>query len=522
MDHDDVQVEDQRFEDDEDGHGNEVTVEQLKAMLRGGERRKVIVFKFGGTTAGSNKQDARLRDARLLIEQRLNEGYFVVPVFSAYKRLGEGRQRKVGITDLLLEYREVIGSKETEREGVKEFRRQLVEPHLELLRDLGIIDRNTSDEDLRKASFKSTGKFFEDFQREINAIVGDAATFNKFIPGQGAIDHLVAGGERLMVKIVAEYFNRKWREAGFAWRAVPATARDVGVLTDNRFGDANILDDSLKLIYSLTNKFRKRQEVPILTGFDGIFKTVDSAGRERRYTTTLGRSGSDLTATYVGYAMMAEATCLVKDTDGVLTADPRYVPDARTIDYLSYDLAVEAGNIMTKAVKPAMDGQMDLIVMNPKNPAVFTRIGPEVRRTGPVLITNPDRCRYVRVNMGDSLSFSKLYEELRRTNPTLFELYHTGEHVSFIIKGTKLPRSFVDYLMALKGVEIIDTPAWFFQVVGYMSREHIQRFNEYLDTLQQLSGPRWFEGSKSMNVCLREEGTDIGGVLREIHERFVK
>jgi len=506
-------------EDDEAGH--ELSVHELKEMLRLPERRKVLVFKFGGTTGGSSARDQRLRDARKLIEEKIKAGYFVVPVFSAYKRLGEGRERKVGVTDLLLEYRDIIGSKDSEREGVREFRRQLVEPHLQLMKELGLIEGDATDEELKKAAFKPSNRFFEDFQREISSIVGDAATFNKVLPGQGAVDHFVAGGERLIVKIVAAYLNLKWKEDGFPWKAVPATAREIGVLTDDRFGDASILDESLPLIYSLLSKFRRRHEIPIVTGFDGVYKMIDSQGRERRYTTTLGRSGSDLTATWLGYAMRAEATYLVKDTDGVLSADPRHVPEARTITELDYELAVEAGNIMSKAVKPAKDGGMDLIVMNPKNPSVYTRIGPKLEKKGPVLVTNPDRCRYVRVNMRDKLSMGQVYEELQRHNLTLFEFYSSAEHLSFVAKGAKLPKGLVDFLTRQSDVEVYDIPAFFFQLIGYMEREHVTRFSEFLNQHKPLAGPRWFEGSKSMNVCVPEEGTKIGDLLKVIHANFI-
>jgi aspartate kinase len=507
-----------------------LSIDEIKRVISHTERKKIVVFKFGGTTAGSDSVDQRLRDARLLIEQKLKDGYFAIPVFSAFKRLGNDRQAKLGMTDLLLSYRDIIAEGATERDGVKEFRRQILKPHLEQMRDLELLPADLDLEEIQKTGFKGmpkglpkeSVKMLEEFLRELNSIVGDSATFNKFLPSQGAIDHMVSGGERLMVLIIGAYFNKKWKESGFEWKAIPATARDIGVMTDGRFGDATILDESLRSIHANANIFRKRHEVPIVTGFDGVYKTVDNQGRVRRYTTTLGRSGSDLTATYIGYALTSEATYLVKDTDGVLSADPRYVPEAKTIKSLSYELAVEAGNIMTKAVQPAVDGNMDLIVMNPKNPSVFTTIGPKIDKTGPVLITNPARCRYVRVTMHGAMDLDKFLDEIKEYHESFLEFYYTGDHISFVYKGTKLPVPLDRFLAEQQRLTVEETPAYFFQVVGYMSRDDVVNFNAWLAQRKHLSGPRWFENSKSMNVCLPEEGTDIGVALQDIHAKFIQ
>ena len=164
---------------------------------------------------------------------------------------------------------------------------------------------------------------------------------------------------------------------------------------------------------------------------------------------------------------------------------------------------------------------MDLVVLNPKNPEVYTRIGPERGRTGPVLITNPEACRYVRIHLHGSVNFDRFMREFERYRLNLFEFYHTGDHISLIVKGRKLPSQFEEFLVRRGGCEVTETPAYFFQVVGYMTRADVVAFNGFLAKRQHLSGPRWFEDSRSMNVCLPEEDTDIGAVLQEIHREFI-
>jgi aspartate kinase len=495
---------------------------ELKARLASPNRRKLLVYKFGGTTSGSTPETGRLRDARKLLESKLNEGYFVVPVFSALKREGKpGGRSKVAITDLLLDYRDIITGAPTTREGAREFRQRLVEPHLELMRDLDLIPRETDLEEARKVHFKAPHSILDAVQREVNAIVGDAITFCKFIPGPGAIDNFVSGGERLAVAIIAAYLNRQWKDSGFPWRAEPATALELGILTDGKFGDANILDQSLPLVYNSINNYKKRGVVPIVTGFDGIHK-VEENGKVFRYRTTLGRSGSDLTATYIGYTMRAEATCLVKDTDGVLTANPRHVPRARTIERLSYDLAVEAGNIQSKAVKPCRDGRMELLVFNPKNPSAITRVGPEPAQPGVALLTDPTPCRHVRVALGEADQFFSLAGEMRRFNIRSLELYQRGDHVHFVQADAKSRTEFESELTNQRGWKLEAMPAWRVQAVGEIDRDTLLRFNGFIAQFKPLTGALWHEGAKAMTACFPQEGVEVSEILRAIHEEFVE
>jgi len=500
----------------------DVSLDELKVRLSGPDRRKVLVFKFGGTTVGSSPQQGRLQDARRLLEERVRDGYYVVPVFSAIKRDGSDGRSKVGVTDLLLDYRNIITGAPTMRDGAMDFRRRLLAPHIDMMRDLALIPADTTVDDALKASFKAPNSPLEAVQREVNSIVGDATTFCKFIPGPGAIDNFVAGGERLAVMILAEYLDRGWRESGFPYRAESATASEVGILTDGQFGDAHIIDESIPLVYNLLNRYKKRGVIPIVTGFDGIYK-VQEDGRTFRYRTTLGRSGSDLTATYIGYAMMAEATVLVKETDGVLTANPKHVPAARTIPYLTYDLAVEAGNIQRKAVRPALQGSMDVLVFNPKNPAAMTRIGPDRDDlTGLMLICDPVACRYVSVHRDDSAPPFAILEDMRRYALEPLEVVASGDHLAYVRPGLKSTGNFERLLVEQHGCTVEATPAWYVKVVGKVDRAITARFNALIEQFVPLSSARFHPGAKALTACFAQEGgAPIGTILQAIHREFL-
>jgi len=190
-----------------------------------------------------------------------------------------------------------------------------------------------------------------------------------------SLDQLVSYGERCSVRIVAARLNQI---------GVPAQAFDawdVGMLTDSNFGDAKLLPTSEDAI---RNTFQNRIDpdvVAVVTGFIGH----DPEGR----ITTLGRGGSDLTATAIGAACGLDEIQVWKDVDGILSADPRLVPNAVPVDDVSYDEASELAYFGAQvlhpiAMQPAMKHDVPVRVKNSYNPqaegtVIKKRLGPAPR-----------------------------------------------------------------------------------------------------------------------------------------------
>ena len=187
-----------------------------------------------------------------------------------------------------------------------------------------------------------------------------------------SLDQLVSYGERCAVRIVAARLNQI---------GVPAQAYDsweVGILTDSNFGDAKLLPESEDAI---RNAFESRIDpdvVAVVTGFIG----KEPNGK----ITTLGRGGSDLSATAIGAACRLDEIQVWKDVDGILSADPRLVKNAVPVDDVSYDEASELAYFGAQvlhpiAMQPAMKYDVPVRVKNSYNPsAVGTVIK---RREGP-------------------------------------------------------------------------------------------------------------------------------------------
>ncbi len=145
------------------------------------------------------------------------------------------------------------------------------------------------------------------------------------------------------------------RQAGLKPAAL--TGGQAGIITDNNYGNAEILKVKPDILLALLDE----GYVPVVTGFIG----ATSKGG----ITTLGRGGSDITASALGEALGAERIEIYTDVDGVFTADPRIVPDAKilkTVNYLEVMRLARrgAGVIHPKSVEIAMRCNIPLVVKN--------------------------------------------------------------------------------------------------------------------------------------------------------------
>ena len=198
----------------------------------------------------------------------------------------------------------------------------------------------------------------KDLLLELDHLLSGMALLREMAPR--ASDYLVSFGERLSVRIIAAYMNKVNIPAKFydGW--------DVGFITDSMFTCAEILPESSKNIAGTLSEIKKSYPfTPVITGF--IAK--DKEGN----ITTFGRGGSDLTASVLGSALQAEEIQVWKDVDGILTADPRVVPNAKPVDCISFEQASELAYFGAKvlhpiSIIPAMSGGIPVSVKNSYNP----------------------------------------------------------------------------------------------------------------------------------------------------------
>lgn len=174
-----------------------------------------------------------------------------------------------------------------------------------------------------------------------------------------SLDYISSFGERMSVRCIADFFSRE---------GVPAQAFDawdLGFVTDPNFGRARPTEGFEDRVKAAFTKRVPEGVVPVVTGFVGKNPTGE--------ITTLGRNGSDLTATLLGAALDADEIQIWSDTDGVMTADPGIVSSARSIPSMRFDEAAELAFFGSRVLHPAtllpaIDKDIAVRVLNTNRP----------------------------------------------------------------------------------------------------------------------------------------------------------
>ncbi len=153
-------------------------------------------------------------------------------------------------------------------------------------------------------------------------------------PPQRETDMLLTVGERISMSLLSMAIN------SLGTAAISFTGSQCGIITDSHHTNARIKD---------VKPFRIEEElskgkVIIVAGFQGV--------SQQKEITTLGRGGSDTTAVALAYALRAKECEILTDVDGVFTADPKIVPQARRLPYLSYNEMLELASLGGKVLHP--------------------------------------------------------------------------------------------------------------------------------------------------------------------------
>jgi aspartokinase/homoserine dehydrogenase 1 len=289
---------------------------------------KTLVVKFGGTSVGS--PDA-LRGMAEIVKNNRKAWNRVVVVVSAM----------AGVTDLLLAGTSaaIRGDADLVKHAVGDIFRK----HQEAISAGGLNPE--------------TGKAIESYIRELENLYHAVTVLREASPR--AMDAIASLGERMSIHIVAGYLSL----AGVP--AVPLEASRF-LLTDSKFQNASpIMLEIPGRAQPVFGPIFARNEVPVVTGFIGA--TSDGV------ITTLGRGGSDYSAAVVGVAIGADEVWIYTDVDGVMTADPRVAPDARSLPSLSYreisEMAYYGAKVVhPKTIRPCIDRQIPLWIKNTFHP----------------------------------------------------------------------------------------------------------------------------------------------------------
>ena len=301
----------------------------------------LLIMKFGGTSVGSA---GRMRvAAEIASEQRRRRP--VALVVSAMSK----------ITDLLLDTLRRAEAGDTA--GLEANLARLRERHMATCRELLPEERQAEAE-------AGIAHLIAEFAR----IAGGMLMLNEMPPR--SVDEAVATGERLSALLIAGYLNAQGTPA----EAV--NAADI-IVTDAVFGNASpLMEPTRAKARARLLAMLERGTMPVVTGFNGA--TAD--GRP----TTLGRGGSDFSASILSAALDASELWIWTDVDGIMSADPRLVPNAAVLDEVTYaeaaELAYNGAKVLhPRTLAPLIERQIPVWSKNSFAPEkTGTRIAPSI------------------------------------------------------------------------------------------------------------------------------------------------
>ena len=291
-----------------------------------------LVMKFGGTSVGTSKAIEQVTENIRKTRQKWDR---IVIVTSAVG----------GVTNLLVESAEraIIG----DEVFISQAERELIDKHLDMVEKL---IPNAAQRAQLKQEIKYLATEFASICRAIS-ILGEATP--------RAMDAVISLGERFSVRLLAGALQA----AGFPAQFVEATHL---VETDDVFQSAYPnLEKTAEKVQSILIPMLMQKQIPVITGFIGATKNG--------ITTTLGRGGGDYSAAIIGATIPADEVWIWTDVSGVMTADPRIVPDAQTIPEVSYREMAElsyfgAKVLHPKAVRPVVEAGIPLRICNTFKP----------------------------------------------------------------------------------------------------------------------------------------------------------
>jgi aspartate kinase len=386
---------------------------------------KKIVMKFGGTSVGTGESIHHVAET---VTEYAKNGCKVAVVVSAL----------AGVTNSLLEV--ACQAKKSEENQIEKFTNQLLEKHVQA------ISTAIKSKQIQKEVTEITKKTIAELEKVLTGIcyVGELTAKSK--------DYVASFGERLSAPIVCGAI----KDLKFDTQCF--TGKEAGIVTDSNFGEADpLMNFTTHLIRERLGPLFEKGTILVVTGF--------IAANQDGVVTTVGRGGSDYTATILGVALQADEVWIWTDVDGIMTTDPKIVPSARMLPQLSYQEATEMAIFGAKAMHPRALGpvikeNIPVRIRNtahPENPGTLITKESAANETKPVkavaMIKDVALLNISGAAMvGAPGSYAKVFEVLGKNgiNIMMVSAAVSEANISMIIKRGMLGRAISNLEIALQ------------------------------------------------------------------------
>ena len=330
-------------------------------------------------------------------------------------------------------------------------------------------------------------------------------------------DAVVSYGEILSSALTAAVLNRR------GVKARQVDARRCIITDEEHTSAAPLMNETFARTETELRGIVESGVVPVLGGFVGA--TLQGA------TTTLGRGGSDYTAALIGAALKVDEIQIWTDVTGVLTADPRVVPEAQTIDRLSYGEAAElayfgAKVLHPKTIQPAIENSIPVRICNSRLPAEpGTLVGPQ-SETSPRTIkaiahkTGVTIVQITSARMLGAYGFLRALFEVFDRHRTAVDVVTTSEvSVSLSLDEVSALPAIVEELEQLGKVGIEKGRA-IICVVGEGLRGTPGIAGRVFSTISDINVSLISQGASSINFTFAIEEKRVNEAVTRLHEEF--
>ena len=459
-----------------------------------------LVVKFGGTSISSDK---KIRDVSNYLHS-LSKKNQIVAVCSAVS----------GVTDDLIEISKLIqkGNKEQANKLIK----KIIQKHNQLAKD-----------SIKKSQHrkKLLDKLNSDFT-ELEELLHGMILLGEVTPR--SLDYLISFGERLSINLVA------FALLDFGSKSIPLTGKEVGIVTDSNFGKARPLMDTTKIRISKTvGTLLDKKIIPIVGGFSG----ADQHGS----ITTFGRGGSDYTATTIASCINADEIWLMSDVDGLMTADPKIVKDAKVLKEVSYIEAIEmalfgAKQIHPRTFEPLLSKKIPMRIrssFNTDNLGTFVTASPDVATKKTVKCVSAIRNNGLIDVRGGSMvgtpgTAAKIFSTLAESGVNIMMISQSPSEssISIVVKKTDLDKAVSALEMNLLGKIIkkleVTTDVSIIALIGSGMRGTVGVASRVFGAVEKkrVNVVMIAQGSSELNIAFVVKDSECNSVVQALHDEF--
>jgi len=343
-----------------------------------------------------------------------------------------------------------------------------------------------------------------------------------------SLDYLISFGERLSDDLVS--FSLQ----DLKNKSTALNGKEVGIVTDSNFGESRPLMDTTRIRISKTlGSLLSKKIIPVVGGFAG----ADQHGN----ITTFGRGGSDYTATIIASCINADEIWLMSDVEGLMTADPKLVKNARLLNEVSYAEAIEmaqfgAKQIHPRTFEPILSKKIPMRIrstFDTKNTGTIVTASPSERTKRTVKCVSAIR-NIGLIDLSGGITFAapgtaaKIFTTLaeKNVNVLMVSSNPSESSLSLIVKKSDLEKAVTSLEMNLLGktVKKIDaTPSVsIVAVIGSGMRGTVGVASKVFSAAHKVNANVMMiaQGSSELNLAFVVKDSDCKSVVQSLHTEF--